>query len=348
MTAAGRYAASMPRAAFFVKPGFELREVPEPIVVASDVLVDVYGCGICGSDLHYHQGLEPVPRVCPGHEIAGRVAPGSPRLAPGLPVVIEPIVGCGGCRACRGGEPNLCPTLEILGRDRPGGFAERVAVPAASVYPIPPGLDLGAAVLAEPLAVAVHAVDLAAVGSGSEVLVIGGGTIGLLTAFEAARAGAAVTIVVRYPHQGAAAAHLGALRVMEAPSDAAVLAAVARRAPDVVFETVGGTAATMLLALDVVRPGGTIVMLGVFARPVTIDTQAWLAKEVRVVPSMMYRRRPAPDFVRALDLLRDDRARLAPLVTHRVPLGDIDRAFALASDKRSGAVKVVLEIDRAS
>src|SRR5262249_38996134 len=119
MMTAGRYAASMPRAAFFVKPGFELREMPAPVAGRDDVVVDVHGCGVCGSDLHYFHGAEPSPRVCPGHEIAGRVAPGSPRLGAGLPVVIEPIVSCGRCRACRGGEPNLCPALEILGRDRP-------------------------------------------------------------------------------------------------------------------------------------------------------------------------------------------------------------------------------------
>jgi threonine dehydrogenase-like Zn-dependent dehydrogenase len=176
------------------------------------------------------------------------------------------------------------------------------------------------------------------------VLVIGGGTIGLLTAFVAARARADVTIVARHSHQRIAAGSLGVPHVVDVIADEGVVTSVAARPPDVVFETVGGLATTLPLALACVRPGGAIVTLGVFSRPVTLDAQAMLAKEARLVPSMMYRRSGGkPDFVTALATLRDERPRLAPLVTHRVPLREIDRAFALASAKRSGAIKVAVE-----
>jgi threonine dehydrogenase-like Zn-dependent dehydrogenase len=161
-----------------------------------------------------------------------------------------------------------------------------------------------------------------------------------LTAFVAARAGFDVTISVRHPHQRSAAWRLGASRVVDSDR-AALLDASSGRPPDVVFETVGGEAATLDLALEVVRPGGSIVTLGLFTRLLTLHPLRFLAKEVRIVPSMMYSRKGGrPDFVAALELLRTDHERLATLITHQVGLGEIDRAFALAADKRSGAIKV--------
>jgi threonine dehydrogenase-like Zn-dependent dehydrogenase len=337
----------MMQAAFYTSGGFVVRDVPEPIARAGEVVVRVHACGICGSDLHFARGLEPPPAVCPGHEICGWVAAAAPGIAAGQAVVVEPLVACGGCQACTRGEPNLCAALEILGRHRPGGFAEAVAVPVGSVYPVPAGLPLDAAVLTEPLAVAVHAVDRVGVAPGTAVLVLGGGTIGLLTAFVAVRAGAEVTIAVRHPHQRRAALDLGAAAAVHAVTDDALRDAVAGRRPDVVFETVGGRASTFALALACVRPGGSIGLVGVFTGPLTVDAEALLAKEARVVPSMMYRRTLAtPDFARALAMLRDEHPRLAPLVTHRIPLRVIGHAFALAGAKRAGAIKVAVQPDQ--
>ena len=164
-----------------------IREVARPTTAPGDVLVDVHACGICGSDLHTFDGAAPLPRVCPGHEICGRIARESPNGDAGRPVVVEPIYACGVCPRCRAGEPNLCPTLELIGGRRPGGFADVVAAPLTSVHPVPSGLDLDTAVLTEPLAVAVHGVGRVASAPRGEVLVLGGGTIGLLTVFVAVR-----------------------------------------------------------------------------------------------------------------------------------------------------------------
>ena len=333
------------RAAFFSdRGGFEIREVPRPIPGPDEILVEVHGCGICGSDLHFYSGASSVPQVCPGHEICGRVAPGSITMEPGLAVVVEPLRACSVCSRCRSGEPNLCPQLQILGSRIPGGFADAVVVPVDGIYRLPEGVDLDTAVLTEPLAVATHAVGLAALESGDEVLVLGGGTIGLLTAFVAARGGFNVTVSVRHPHQGRAALMLGASWVVDSDHDA-ILGAASRHQPDVVFETVGGRAATLDLALEVVRPGGSIVTMGLFTRSVTLNPVRFLAKEVRLVSSMMYSRKGLrPDFVAALELLRDHRERLAPLITHHVQLGEIDRGFRIAADKRSGAIKVCVDV----
>ncbi len=322
--------------------GFDVRAVPRPDPGPGETLVDVHRCGICGSDLHFYAGAVAPPAVCPGHEICGRVAPGSRDVPVGTPVVVEPIRSCGRCARCRAGEPNLCAALEIVGSQLDGGFADAVLVPSSSVHPIPANVDLDTAVLAEPLAVAVHAVDLAAVAPGDAVLVLGGGIIGLLTAFASVGRGAAVVLSARHGHQARAAIALGADAI--GADDGAVRVAVRRRRPDIVLETVGGDATTVDVALRAVRRGGRIVTLGVFTRPLQLDAIRFLAKEVRLTASMMYRRAPRSDFATALELLGDARARLAPLITHRVPLADIAGGFALAADKRSGAIKVAVDV----
>lgn len=316
--------------------------MPAPVPAADEVVVRVHACGICGSDLHWYLGDSAPPPVCLGHEICGVVTADVGGFHAGESVVVEPIVGCGTCPHCLSGRPNLCPTVRILGLMAAGGFADAVAVPTSALYRLPSGLDLDTAVLAEPLAVAVHAVGLARVRLGTEVLVLGGGAIGLLAARAAARSGGRVTVSARYPQQHAMATALGAATTIAGERDA-VLAHAARHAPEVVLETVGGVADTVRLALEAVRAGGTVVALGVFTRSITFPPLPFLMKEARLISSMVYDRRgPRTDFETALGLLRDDRELLARVVTHRVPLADIARAFELAAHKSSGAIKVAV------
>ena len=332
------------RAAFCSTPGtIELRDVTEPALGAGEVLVQVRACGICGSDLHWFHGALPPPAVCPGHEIAGEVvacAADGPQLAPGTRVAIEPMVVCRHCHYCRTGRPQLCPRLRIIGLRRAGGFAERVAVPAYALFPVADDVDWPLAALTEPTAVAVHAVRLAGVSLGQGVLVLGAGTVGLLCAFAARAAGAAEVLVsARYPHQYAMAQRLGATAAPVA-ADGTIRADLG---VDVVMETVGGAADTLGEAVRLVRPAGTVVVLGVFSTPPELPALALLEKEVRVVGSLMYDHTgPRPDFQIAIELIRQHRGVLADLITHRLPLDDIQQGFAVASDKRAGAVKVTV------
>jgi threonine dehydrogenase-like Zn-dependent dehydrogenase len=113
----------------------------------------------------------------------------------------------------------------------------------------------------------------------------------------------------------------------------------------VVFETVGGVADTLGLAVEAVRPGGSIVALGVFTHPLTLHPIRFLAKEAKLLASMMYSRKGRQsDFATALELLRDDRDRLAAMITHQVPLERIDDGFKMAANKRSGALKVRVDV----
>lgn len=217
-------------------------------------------------------------------------------------------------------------------------------VPASSVHPLPLGIDLDTAVLAEPLAVAVHGVGRVAVGRGVEVLVLGGGTIGLLTTFVLAESGCVVTTAARHAHQRDMALSFGATRVVDAERES-VLEATRGASPEIVFETVGGQAATLDLALEAVRARGSVVTLGVFSRPLALHPIRFLAKEATLVASMMYSRKGVrSDFAVALELLLQHGQRLGNLVTHHVPLDRIDEGFAIASDKRTGVVKVRVDV----
>lgn len=327
----------------------ELRDVETPRAVEGQVVVAVHYCGICGSDLHWFHGNSPGPRVCPGHEFCGEVVevgPGGEAGLLGRSVAVEPLITCRNCWQCRSGNYQLCQSLRIIGIMRPGGFAERVVVPEYAVYPLPAGIDLELASLTEPTAVAVHAVRLAGVGSGDRVLVLGGGTIGLLSILAALATGAReVAVTARYPHQAELAGRLGAARVFGTDEPgAAELAEYASQHPiDAVVETVGGTANTLGEAVKRVRPGGTVIVLGLFDSSPPLPAVTLLLKEVRVIGSMTYGRAGRrSDFDSALHLLSDRGHDARSLVTHRFALDDILAAFETASDKQRGSVKVTV------
>jgi 2-desacetyl-2-hydroxyethyl bacteriochlorophyllide A dehydrogenase len=329
-------------------PGeIHLEEVARPDPGPEDVVVRVRACGICGTDLHWYHGTFPVPGVCPGHEIAGEVAAAGARvrtLREGDAVALEGIVGCAECAACRSGAYHLCRRLGIVGMTIPGGFADYVCLPARHCFPTPHGVPAPIAALSEPLAVAVHGVRLASLDLGARVLVLGAGTIGLM-AVVAARAGGAGEVVVtaRRSQQREAARRLGADRVF-GDTEGAALDAFAREFPiDVVIETVGGTADTLAVAIGACRPGGTICVLGVFTGTMPLAPTMLVAKELTVKGSMVYNRRDGrADFEITQDLLAREQARLDGVVTHRLPLAEVARAFALAADKTSGSIKVTV------
>jgi L-iditol 2-dehydrogenase len=342
------------RAVRAVAPGVvALDDVTKPAPGPGDVLVRVRACGICGTDLHWFHGTMALPAVCPGHEIAGEVAEvgaGVRALAPGDAVALEGIVGCETCPPCARGAYHLCQALQVVGMTIPGGLADYVRLPARHCFKTPHGVAPAVAALSEPLAVAVHAIRLAPLERGARVLVLGAGTIGLMGVLAARAAGAGeVVATARRPQQREAALRLGASRVF-ADDDRAGLETFARASPiDLVLETVGGTADTLATAVAAARPGGTICVLGVFFGAPPLPAARLLVKELTLKGSMVYNRRHGrADFEVVQDLLTAEHERLEGLVTHRVPLDDVARAFAVAADKSSGSIKVTVTTGGAS
>jgi 2-desacetyl-2-hydroxyethyl bacteriochlorophyllide A dehydrogenase len=325
----------------------ELTRVPVADPGPGEVRVRLLACGICGSDLHFfHGGLYP-PGVTPGHEMAGEIdalGDGVSGLARGDRVAIEPLFTCGACHECRSGQDVRCRELQICGIHRGGGFADFVVVPAHRAFHVPADLDPRLAALTEPMAVVVHGLRRGGFAAGQRVLVLGAGTIGLLAALAARVLGAGdVLASARHAHQAELAGALGASRVLrESEADERGLRNLARELPiDLVVETVGGSADTLRLAVSAIRPGGSISVLGLFLGAVALDPLPLLLKEATLIWSNCYARGPGePDFATAARLVASQRDALAPVASHAVPLDEIGRGFALASDKRSGAVKV--------
>jgi threonine dehydrogenase-like Zn-dependent dehydrogenase len=175
------------------------------------------------------------------------------------------------------------------------------------------------------------------------VLVLGAGTIGLLAALVAADGGAsAVGITARYPQQRTAAEAMGATEVYD-PDEMHAGSPAAQRGWDVVVETVGGSAPTLQQAVDVARPGGTIVLLGVHTGAQPLNTLRLFRFELTIAGSFCYDRNgPRDDYEDTIALLARYQDRVAPLVTHTYPLASVAEAFATALDKRSGAIKVTI------
>lgn len=335
-------------AAFCTAPEqLELRELPAPSPAPGQAVLRVRRCGICGSDLHFYHGVLPPPPVCPGHEVAGEVVEigaGVTEVRTGDRVAVEPLIVCGECVYCRSGNYQICPRFQVAGNSIDGGLAELMAMPAARLYRLPLSVDFEVGALTEPLAVAVHAVRIAPVRMGDRVLVLGAGTIGLLSVAAALAAGANdVWITARHEHQAAAAGAIGATRVFKG-AEGELQAAASEQPIDVVIETVGGTADTLNDALHYVRRGGSVAVLGIFASAPAISALALVVKEVRLIGSMTYGRSGTrADFDVALDLLAAAPERYRRLVTHRFRLRDITEAFDTAGDKRSGCIKVAIE-----
>jgi threonine dehydrogenase-like Zn-dependent dehydrogenase len=241
----------------------------------------------------------------------------------------------------------VCPEHRLLGARQDGGMAGYVRVPAYALFPVPADLPAPVAALAEPVAVAVHGARLADIVAGERVLIQGSGTIGLLSTLAACELGAIVTATARYPHQAEAARRFGAARVF--PVDEygmRELASLARTEPfDVVIETVGGEADTLVQAPALVRPGGRVCVLGIFFRPPRLNALALVLQEVRLVGAITYGRAPdgVADIARAIDLIARHRDLAASLITHRRPLEAVAEAFAIADDKASKALKVTIE-----
>ncbi|RMD83301.1 MAG: hypothetical protein D6815_06970 [Candidatus Dadabacteria bacterium] len=323
----------------------EVMEAERPEPQPGQVRVAVRRCGICGSDLHFFSGRQPPPPVCPGHEISGIVeaAPGQPQdLREGDRVTIEPLTRCGQCRYCRAGDYHLCPALQIHGIMLPGGMASSIVVPAYTVHRLPAAVDFDVGAMTEPLAVAVHALRLGGIGRDTPVLVLGAGTVGLLTVAAARHLGAPfVAITGRHEHQRRAAAALGADQVLEPQEVSAV-----GETPRIVVETVGGEADTVDQAITAVDRGGTVVIVGMFDRAPAFSPLLHLIKEARIVGSMIYNAsRGRSDFEVALDIASAEHERLARLVTHRFALAAAQEAFETAADKQTGAIKVLVGED---
>jgi L-idonate 5-dehydrogenase len=331
-------------------PGaLEVRDRPAAVPGADEAVVRVAYGGICGSDVHYWkdgQVGESVLRspMVLGHEVVGVVAEpaadgsGPPR---GGRVAVHPAQVCGRCGYCRRGDQNLCAELRCLGSaarvpHTDGGFAEHLVVPADRLVPIPGGLDLRTAALAEPASVVLHGLRRAdRLGhpiSGSDVLVVGAGPIGLLAVALATASGArTVTATDVFDHPLRLALEVGATH--------AVRAGTALPAADVAIES-SGSAGGVGAAIAALRPGGVLVNVGHLpAGGVTAPLHLAVTRELTMTGSSRF----FHEMPEALSIMSSDAARFAPIVTSVFALDEAPAAFREAADAERSS-KVLLSL----
>lgn len=331
------------------KAQLELLEVPEPRVEAGKAVVAIAYCGVCGTDVHAYQSGRPYnPAIC-GHEWTGTViatGDGVTNVREGDRVVGGVSPACGRCPQCRAGNATACANgmVSITGGPggRPhGGFAPRIAAMADQLTPVPAALTDIEAALVEPLTVALHAVRRTRIRLGDTVVVIGAGPIGLLTLQCAKAAGAGRVIVIEpHPGRGALALKLGADHVLNPRSDdvaGAILAETGSIGPEVVFEC-AGISPTINQAVELVRRGGNVTMVGLSEDDAVISPRTWLSKEITFVTSMAYLHE---EFAIAMGLIAAKRVDVAALHTATFALDQAHEAFAsLATTKEH--VKVLI------
>ena len=314
-----------------------------PEIGPDDALVRVALAGLCGTDYRIWSGDRPVryPLIL-GHEFVGRVeAVGAnvSHLRVGQRVVADPNYSCGRCPLCLAGNRNLCPRRTTVGIDVDGAFAELARLPATCCWPVADSVSDDAAVIAEPLAVVVRAVNRGAPKPHESAAVVGAGTLGLLAVQVLRAAGARVLVVSRSARRFALARELGATEthaVSEGPLDDVARRFSGREGVDLVVET-AGTAEAVNHAVALVRPGGRVVLTGLPHEPTSMSFFPVVRHEITIVGSMIYQ----DEFPQALDLLERGRVRTGPLLTHRFDLGGIDAAFAAHREPDSIKVTVV-------
>jgi L-iditol 2-dehydrogenase len=317
-------------------PGaLEIREVPRPEPRPDEVVVQVAGASICGSDLHMAE-WHPMARwmktpVILGHEFAGVITDvGSAvrSLQVGDQVAVESVIWCGQCPPCRAGKTNICNERRLFGIHEPGGLAEAVAVPEKLTHRVPASLAVEYAALAEPTTVALHAVLLQPPCPGDVVLVTGPGPVGLL-AGRIARAFGARVLVAGTPND--AAMRLPAAQALGLePLDPTLPIGDALGGPvDLVLEC-SGAAAALDSALYAVKRGGGITLVGMPAGPVPLDVTQALRAEISLRPTYFGTRN---EFERAIALIADGTIPADVLVTP-YPLEHALHAFADAGAQR--------------
>jgi L-iditol 2-dehydrogenase len=335
------------KAAIFHGPrDVRVDEVKKPVIRNDEVLVEPRVVGICGSDINrYRRGTNLDYLVVAGHECCGQVVQiGSSveNLQIGERVVIHPNFGCGKCLRCRTGKENLCPHRIRLGVVINGCLSEYVKVPANYVYRIPESLSDEVGALVEPAAVALRAVGKITNPFEKRVLILGAGPIGLFALQLAKRMGATVFVADLLDNRLALAKALGADGIINARMNNPVKMAMCPASDqgiDVVLETAGGTVETFQLAMEVIKPGGRVILVGHSSDAATVHTDFISRNEIEIVGSIIYCHE---EFSRAIQLLNEDKINGRSLISHKFFLKDIKKAMEIA--EKGEGIKIMIEI----
>ena len=316
-------------------------------VGADDVLIDVRYAGVCGSDVHSFEGTHPFrkPPVVLGHELSGTVAalgPEAEGFEVGDRVTVMPYLACGRCGACQRGFTNVCENKVVPGvKGWVGTFADQFLAKPEITFRFGENTSLKRGLLAEPFAVGVHSAHRARITKGDSVLVLGAGTIGMLTAIAAQKLGAeSVVVTDLYEYNLGLASEMGygAYNARDPRMVEAILHGYPAKF-DAVFLT-GGAGITVEQGLALAKRGGRIVATAIFPRPVLMSLIELTLYEMELLGTQIYTH---ADFQSAVDWLDEGASPFDSLVDHVFPLAQAQEAVQLLAERREPAIKVALE-----
>jgi len=331
---------------------FEYIDVPPPpLEHDKDVLIRVKAVAICGSDVHGMDGStgRRRPPLIMGHEASGiieAVGKGVHSYKAGDRVTFDSTIYCGECFHCRRGEPNLCDDRRVLGVScaeykQDGAFAEYVVVPERILYRLPETLDFVSAAMTEPLAVAAHAVRIAAIPAGESIVVVGAGLIGLLLiqVLRANNSGKIIAVDIDSSRL-ASARRYGADETLLSDNKTLenIRGLTQGRGADAAFEAVGACA-PIATAIESLRKGGTLTLVGNLSPKVDLPLQAVVTRQLTLKGSCAI----AGEFPLALNLMASGKVDVKSLISATVPLSEGDSWFQRLYLKEKGLLKVVLE-----
>ena len=327
---------------------FEVKEIPQPTVDHQNVVLEVKKCGICGSDIHYWVAGEPVGLVL-GHEFSGIVKDPGARtdLKIGDRVTGLPISSCGKCEACLSGNPQYCPSTWTyavgLSLTNPGALAKETKVRPDMVLKLPDTVSDEEGAMVEPTAVGLHAIHLADIKVGAKVLVIGGGIIGLVSAMFAKMEGASyVAVSETNKARGEKAVRLGVADEWFDAKDTKMVENLMIKTNggfDVVVECCGNSPAVGT-SLMTVKPGGTVVLVGVSLGTVTIPTVVGVMKELKLQGAIGYTKQ---EFETCINLIAEKKINVLKFVDDIVSLEEVQHAYERLTSGTDDAVKILVD-----
>jgi len=326
---------------------FETVEKPSP--AEDQVLIKIKRIGVCGSDIHAYYGKHPYIS-CPvvqGHEFSGvikEVGKGVKDLSVGDKVTVMPQLTCGECYSCRHGDYHICNNLKVIGCQAPGAAADYLAVSAALVIKLPENMSFDNGAMVEPVAVGVHAVRRLGVVKGRKILVLGAGPIGNLTAQAALGLGADTVLITDVSDFRLDVASRCGIRhtvnVKKKLLEEKIEEVFGPDRADAVIECVGAQD-TMESAIALARKGSDIIVVGVFAEKPTLDIGLVQDKELRLIGTLMYKEL---DYVTAVDLIREERVSLKPLITTHFDFDRYAEAYKYIEDNRERSMKILIDV----
>lgn len=331
-----------------------LNELEKPKLESDKVLVKVAYCGVCGSDLprYFEGGVHAFPQVL-GHEFSGIVEAVGADVSDfisGDRVAVAPLIPCGKCDACQKGEPAMCSHYSFIGSREQGAMAEYVAVPAKNCVKVPESLSLKEAALLEPLTVAIHGVERIKLRAGVSVMVLGAGTIGLLTLLALrARGVGEITVVDLNEKKLAIAQKIGADQLVNPNTCPLEDYFKTHDLPEIVIET-AGSALTQVQAIRFIQKRGQISYVGTSTKEVVlspVDFEKILRGELEITGSWMSYSAPFPGFewTAGLRYMAEKEINVKPLITGIYSLEDLEKPFKEMVKKDSGHVKVLYGIN---